>query len=108
MDNEKRYIIEQKKDIVRFRNSNTGIGEILAIEEMGELIQAISKMQRCRKKGLQQQEYLKLMENITEEIADVKIAIDQLIYDWSLSKMVKEKEKEKINRTFERMQRGEE
>lgn len=60
----------------------------VAMEEMGELIQALIKYRR--------KENQENLEHIREEIADVQIMIDQLkiIYDWhdeSISKIMAEK-----------------
>lgn len=60
---------ELNKEII-YKNAIMNYGAIaqidIAIEEMSELIQALSKYKRCKK------------HNVEEEIADVQIMLDQL------------------------------
>lgn len=65
---------EFEKDIIR----KTGIGrqQIIAMEECGELIQAISKMLRYNSKTSENDSTYKA--NLVEEIADVSICLERL------------------------------
>lgn len=51
---------------------------LVAIEEMAELQQAIVKLKRAKAKDTTTAEYKKLVLHIAEEIADVKIMLEQL------------------------------
>lgn len=55
--------------------------EIVAIEELAELQKALAKWIRAmgdKKETLAQKEYMRLIANVREEIADVQIMIDQM------------------------------
>ena len=68
--------------------------EIIAIEECSELIQAITHKHRNRK------------DNITEEIADVEVMLEQLKIINDCTKEVKEMKEYKLQRLLQRL-RGE-
>lgn len=76
------------------------------VEEMGELIQAISKYFRINGQGLPVSPNLtkeKVKENLIEELADVKVVVDQLIFLLECDKEVLDVINYKINRMTERM-----
>lgn len=54
------------------------IQQIVAIEELGELIQAISKIARWEYDGKNLEELSDVQDNLAEEIADVEIMLEQL------------------------------
>lgn len=84
LDREKLY----KNAILNFGKTTQ---QIVAMEECGELIQAISKRLRC------------VESNIEEEIADVEIMLEQLklIAD---NKVVEEIKEQKLKRLKDRLQ----
>ncbi len=90
------------------RNSGLDIRENFLIEEMAELTQAIYKCKRFRYSELCS-EYPKNIDkeaaknNLIEEIADVRLVLEQLIYLLGCEKAVAEAENQKIKRTLERM-----
>ena len=75
------------------------------IEEMAELTQAICKEKRSRK-GQALGDYWKVEDirsNLIEEVADVKLVLDQLIYILGCSNDIQEIINQKVERTIERM-----
>lgn len=68
--------------------------ENMLIEEMAELTQAICKCRRT-KKGI--------TNNLIEEIADVKLMLEQVIYLLNCEESVTAVENQKIQRTIERI-----
>ena len=70
-------------------------------EEMGELTVAINKWWRC---DGSLEECSAKRANIVEEIADVQIMLDQMIYFLCCPKRVKEVKQEKIIRQLKRME----
>ena len=65
---------------------------IVAVEEMGELIQALMKYRRAthRKKSVPTtKSRTAILDNIAEEIADVRICLDEIVYLLSLKDEVK-------------------
>lgn len=82
------------EDIIKHYGKNHQ--EIKAIEEMSELIQALSK-------HLMQEDPIgATLENVKEEIADVKVMVDQLMIIYGEDNII-ETVKEKIERQKERM-----
>jgi len=77
-----------------------GIGNqrIKAIEELGELQQAIAKYI--------QGPYKENRSNVAQEIADVKIVLEQVEIGMGIKNEVEEFTKEKLKRTMERIERG--
>lgn len=63
-----------------------------AIEELGELIVALSRQESRRD-----------IDNIAEEIADVQIMLDQLKMIFEISNLVKRMREEKIDRLEKRL-----
>lgn len=79
---------------------------IQCIEEMSELVKAFTKIFRLRGTGAPLAPDLDtrtLLDNRIEEIADVKITLDELIYLLDCEEKVKEITEYKLNRTLERM-----
>ncbi len=76
-----------------------GVGTqlIIAMEEMGELIQAISKNMR----GVSN------LYNVAEEIADVGVMLDQLMIVFKNEDIVRMNRKEKIEKLDEEMKKDE-
>ena len=72
------------------------------IEECAELIQAINKWDRLKSPG-DPENVKKAMCSIVEEIADVRIMLDQLIYLYGCSEEVDKMMDEKINRQIVRI-----
>ena len=77
-----------------------GFGKVyemnVAIEEMGELIQALTKVIRGKPD----------FDNVAEEIADVEIAMEELKYAFNNANQVKEWKHRKILRLSEKIIRG--
>ena len=75
------------------------------IEEMAELTQAISKYFRINGLGQPVPDYKRtaVEQNLIEELADVKLLLEQVIYLFDCDQEVLEVMKTKINRTIERM-----
>ena len=76
------------------------------IEEMSELTQVTCKHFRIYGQGQPVSPdltRLDVMENLIEELADVKLVLDQVIFLLGCNKEVLEVMKEKTNRTIERM-----
>lgn len=72
------------------------------IEECAELIQAINKWDRINSLGAPEK-VKKAMCSIVEEIADVRIMLDQLIYLYGWSEEVDKMMDDKINRQIVRI-----
>ena len=92
----KNNLMEEDENI--YKNFLTTFGEdlqfTLTFEEMGELAQALGKY--LRKKDLAtQEEKEKLISHISEEIADVKLCLEQLQYMFNSWEDVKERVKQK-------------
>ena len=68
----------------------------VAIEEMGELIQALTKVIRGKPD----------FDNVAEEIADVEIAMEELKYAFNNANQVREWKHRKILRLSEKIIRG--
>jgi len=68
------------------------------VEETGEMLQALIKFIKCKK-------YENRM-HLDEEIADVKICLEQIEYLISVDFEVQEVKQEKINRTLQRIENG--
>jgi len=68
---------------------------LIACEEMGELMQAISKMERVMDS---KEDKKKLKDHIVEEIADVLIVLDELMiyYDINIDDVKKMKHAKKV------------
>lgn len=95
---DKKYTKSMEKSIDNYGQ----VQLLIACEEMGELIQAISKMERVmdsKSKKLRK----KLKAHIVEEIADVLIVLDELMlyYDIDIDDIEKVKD-EKITRLKKR------
>lgn len=71
---------------------------LMAIEEMSELTKAICKEHRARGK----ENYGDTLMNIAEEIADVRIMLEQLCIIYGIDTEVLEKEK--LKRLYERLE----
>lgn len=69
--------------------------QIVAMEELGELIQEISKHLRGQGDT----------EHLAEEIADVKIMLDQLVIIHNLFRKVDEYQEIKVTRLYERFRK---
>lgn len=72
------------------------------IEECAELIQAINKWDRAQSSG-DTEKVNKTVSRIAEEIADVRIMLDQLIYLYGCSEEVDKMMDGKINRQIVRI-----
>lgn len=70
--------------------------KLIAIEEMAELTKALSKDSRYPKTPA-------VLDNVAEEIADVRIMLDQLEYIYGCSETVKKYRKKKIQRLAKRI-----
>lgn len=68
----------------------------VAIEEMGELIQALTKVIRGKAD----------FDNVAEEIADVEIALEEMKHAFNNANQVKEWKHNKIIRLSEKIMRG--
>ena len=71
-----------------------------AIEEMGELLQAICKYKRKLTSG-DEEKIKKAREDLQEEIADVLVSVEQLAYMFD-NETIEQIKKEKIERALER------
>lgn len=77
------------------------------IEEMAELTVAINKYYRADKNRTSAREYLNLehkLHNITEEIADVEIMLEQVKFLIGCSKEVEQIKSQKVARQIERIE----
>lgn len=98
---------EEKLDYIAAKVSQTSRLMQVA-EEAAELIQAAAKLARIKAgdnpAAVSREQ---AMQNLVEEIADVKIAIDALQLDDILpNRAVEEVEREKLDRWFERVKEG--
>lgn len=76
------------------------------VEEMSELTQAICKHKRKNGEGQPLSDmvtYRHVEENLIEELADVKLVLDQVIFLLAVDEDVQEIMKQKIERTLERI-----
>lgn len=75
------------------------------IEEMSELTKAICKYFRSNGKGQPIPDYTKttVKENLIEELADVRLLLDQVVFLLDCNEEVLEVTKQKINKVFGRM-----
>ena len=73
-----------------------------AMEEMAELTQALNKLWRNRR-GHIRKDRTKLLNNVTEEMADVIICLEQLIQIYSNEKEIKEVIDCKLEKTLTEM-----
>ena len=76
------------------------------IEEMAELTQAICKMNRVHGCGQPVADSLKIRDlehNLVEELADVRLVLNQVIFLLGCDQEVQEIENQKIERTLERI-----
>lgn len=77
-------------------------------EECAELIQALNKYRRFLYIGQPTNiTETKAIDNICEEIADVSIMLDQMIYWFDIEDEVKQMYEKKLQRTYERMKEQE-
>ena len=95
-------IEEQKKKILQQAIDTYGADAqiLMAIEEMSELMKALCKYKRA--KG--PEDVFSVFDNITEEIADVKIMLEQLEIMFGCHGAVKKWETMKINRLESRLE----
>lgn len=76
------------------------------IEEMAELIIAICKDKRSRGQGQplgDDWRFKDIHANLVEELADVRLVSDELVYLMDADDAIRKIQQEKIKRTFERM-----
>lgn len=67
---------------------------VMLMEECGELIQACSKQLRRKDKSIN---------NLIEELADVRIMIEQIEHLYGIKSLVEDEMEYKLNRQLERM-----
>lgn len=82
------------------------IQEQQLIEEMAELTQAICKDKRSKGEGQSLGDdwrFKDIHANLVEELADVKLVLEQVIYLMDADDAIQEIIQQKIQRTFERM-----
>ena len=72
----------------------------MLFEEIGELMQAICKASRVKN----WEQRIKVWSNIAEEIADVKIMLEQMELLFNVEEAVKNNMEEKINRLATRLE----
>lgn len=96
-------LLEQQKAYCKILN-NYGLDtqERQFIEEMAELTQALNKRWRAEKGFIEDSE--KIIENIAEEVADVIICLEQIIFALDIKSNVEEWKEKKIKRTLERIE----
>lgn len=89
----------ERNEIIKKAIDTYGIDAqcLMAIEEMSELTKAICKESRARGKD----NYLSTLDNIAEEIADVRIMLDQLCIIFKID--TEEIENKKLLRLKERL-----
>ncbi len=73
------------------------------IEEMAELTQAICKVRRRNYKDVPDDEQIALIDHQLEEMADVKLVLEQLIFLLDCEQDVQEIMNQKIERTIQRI-----
>ncbi len=93
---------ELREKLLRIANHN-GLAEAMELcqEECGELVQAISKCRRMKKRGNLEQRFAARME-LQSELADVIITALQVSFLTNSDPGVRRTILEKINRTIER------
>lgn len=95
----KNYTQKEKEQM--FEDALTYWGEIAQLdqinEEMAELMLAINKMKR-KKFYHEYENDESIEENYIEEICDVKLCIEQLIYMFNDDKRIKDKENYKLSK----------
>ena len=74
---------------------------LVAIEEMSELQKELCKLDRC-KNILSKETQIR---RIADEIADVSIMIEQLVHIFNLYELVREKQKFKLSRLKDRLEK---
>lgn len=84
------------EEIVKKWSQTDPLLETIAMEECGELIQAISKIVRYGKDDAR-------LESLAEECGDVLICVDALMKKYGLEKAVEEWQIQKLERLDERM-----
>ena len=77
------------------RNYGTDEQSRQTIEEMGELIVALNKVHRHYSN--------ENIQNVIEELADVSLMVDQMIYLYDCENEVKNIKRQKVERQLERM-----
>lgn len=80
-----------------------GIQQIVAMEELGELIQAISKIARWEYDGKNLEELSDYQDNLAEEIADVEIMLEQLKHCYGCHILVGDYKRDKLARLENRI-----
>lgn len=83
--------------------------QVILIEEMAELTQALCKISRMQILGTdpmpdEQDFYDQVMDNLIEEMADVSLVLDQMIHLLDCGDRVRQIKKLKAQRTIERME----
>lgn len=80
---------------------------LVAIEEMSEVIKAITKLERCSTDEHTNEEYCAALDSLIEEIADATIMLEQLRYIFGINDEVCEVMDEKIVRLLDRAKKAE-
>ena len=80
---------------------------LVAIEEMSEVIKAITKLERCNSGEHTNEEYCAALDSLIEEIADATIMLEQVRYIFGINEEVCEVMDEKIMRLLDRAKKAE-
>lgn len=97
---------ENYKELLKTIADKYGYGEqsMQCIEECAELIQAINKFRRAASECKPYEVRKEAVINIIEEIADVEIMLEQMVYLLKVRReYIDEIKKQKIERTINRM-----
>ena len=95
----------KKDDIYRaaYAKWGTSAQQMMLIEEMGELMQAMSKMYRLNSTPSALSNLASVRSHFIEEIADVQIMLEQTIFIHEIKKEVKAVMAKKLKRLSERV-----
>lgn len=103
-----KYTYEQRCEVYDAAVGKWGLDNQLyvAIEEMSEVIKAITKLQRINTPHNTPQEYCDAQDHLAEEIADATIMLEQLQYFFGINDEVCEAMDDKVLRLKDRVVNG--
>lgn len=103
-----KYSYEQRCEVYDAALGKWGLDKqmLVAIEEMSEVIKAITKLQRINTPHNTPQEYCDAQDHLAEEIADATIMLEQLQYFFGINEEVCEAMDDKVLRLKDRVVNG--
>lgn len=99
--------MDRVKKIAEYYGIETQLDQL--IEEMGELIQAISKFRRVNGRGAPIRgalSYSEALGNVIKEGEDVRICLDELIHLFSAAEVANDIRNYKLDRTIKEIERA--